>query len=110
MNAKQELISHLLRIDKKMICATISKSIWNFDEKEEESSVNEFNLKMIYSAEDYDKFLSDLDFEYDNGYGLQELYGTVWFSDGVWMERGEYDGSEWWEIHTYPKIPVELES
>jgi hypothetical protein len=26
----------------------------------------------------------------------------------VWAERGEYDGSEWWEIREYPEIPNDL--
>jgi hypothetical protein len=89
-----------------MICATISKNTWDCDE--EQSSNNEFNLKMIYSAEDYDKFMESLDFEYDNGYGLQELYGTVWFSDGTWLERWEYDGSEGWCHQSLPAIPDKL--
>ena len=38
-------------------------------------------------------FLNDLNFEYDSGYGGQELYGTVWFKDNTWAGRGEYDGS-----------------
>ena len=49
-----------------------------------------------------------LDFEYDNGYGTQEVFGVVWFADGTWAERGEYDGSEWWEHHTIPEIPEHL--
>ena len=45
-----------------------------------------------------------LDFEYDNGYGHQEvddsllIVGRDW-----WMERHEYDGSEWWEFKCMPK-------
>lgn len=34
---------------------------------------------------------------YDNGFGGQELYGNVVFTDGTWLERGEYDGLEWWD-------------
>lgn len=34
--------------------------------------------------------------EYDAGFGTQELYGYVWFKDGSWLERHEYDGSEEW--------------
>lgn len=41
---------------------------------------------------------------YDNGYGSQELFGTIVFKDGTWLERGEYDGSEWWE---HRKLPTE---
>ncbi|QNI21485.1 hypothetical protein [Salmonella phage 3sent1] len=35
------------------------------------------------------------------------LYGNVWFTDGTWLERGEYDGSEWWEYKATPAIPEE---
>ena len=40
--------------------------------------------------------------EYDSGYGVQYLYGVVVFNDGTWLERGEYDGAEWWQ---YKKTP-----
>ena len=45
-----------------------------------------------------------MNFEYDNGFGGQELYGTIWLKDGTWCTRGEYDGSEWWEHHERPDI------
>jgi len=54
------------------------------------------------------EFLNKLDFEYDNGFGLQRLFGVVWFEDGTWATRGEYDGSEWWEVHEIPEIPDHL--
>ena len=56
----------------------------------------------------YDQFLKDLDFQYDNGYGIQQLSGTIWLINGDWFERGEYDGSEWWEYKTCPQIPEYL--
>ena len=40
--------------------------------------------------------------EYNDGYGSQELFGTIWMTDGTWYTRGEYDGSEWWEHHACP--------
>ena len=43
------------------------------------------------------------DRDYDSGFGGQELFGTITFKDGTWLERGEYDGSEWWEYKTTPK-------
>lgn len=64
-------------------------------------------LKLNHSKEDYINFLKELDFEYDNGYGGQELDGTVWLQDGTWLSRGEYDGSEWWEHNRLPPIPNE---
>lgn len=41
---------------------------------------------------------------YDNGYGGAEIpmYLKI-VGDGWWLERAEYDGSEWWE---YKEIPV----
>ena len=61
-----------------------------------------------HTAEQLEVFIDSLDFDYDNGYGTQELYGTVWLSDGSWLMRGEYDGSEWWEHLFPPPIPPEL--
>ena len=45
-----------------------------------------------------------MDFEYDDGYGGQRLFGFIWYEDGTWPERGEYDGSEWWQYKTCPSI------
>ncbi len=52
-----------------------------------------------------DELLAQLDFNYDSGFGGQELFGHVWFADGTWADRGEYDGSEWWVHVTRPEIP-----
>ena len=38
----------------------------------------------------YVYILPDIDKEYDDGYGGQELYGTIWYKDGTWSTRGEY--------------------
>jgi hypothetical protein len=66
------------------------------------------SLKLGYTEEQYDKFMLELDFTYDNGYGGQVLDGKIWFKDGTWADRGEYDGSEWWEYHKCPGIPAFL--
>lgn len=55
----------------------------------------------------YDKntLESLFDIEYDSGYGRNYICtdlvicGTDW-----WMERGEYDGSEWWNFCTIPQV------
>lgn len=47
--------------------------------------------------------LDQLDFIYDDGYGQQELFGHVLFTDNTWLERREYDGAEGW---VYKKTPV----
>lgn len=51
-----------------------------------------------------EEVLECFDFEYDAGYGSQELFGCILFEDGSWLEREEYDGSEWWEYHRAPTV------
>lgn len=38
-------------------------------------------------------------FDYDSGYGWPEIPENliVYFKDGTYIFRNEYDGSEWWE-------------
>lgn len=53
-----------------------------------------------------DEVLPHLDFDYCSGFGSQELFGTIWFADGSWADRGEYDGSEWWQHQSRPDLPA----
>ena len=54
----------------------------------------------------WNEFEAASGFDYDNGYGGAEIntrlkiVGADW-----WLERGEYDGSEWWEFKTKPTKP-----
>jgi hypothetical protein len=42
--------------------------------------------------------------EYDDGLGVNYIDSTlVIVGDDWWLERDEYDGSEWWEYKTHPK-------
>ena len=41
---------------------------------------------------------------YFDGYGSQEWDGWISFTDGSWIERSEYDGSEWWAYKSCPKL------
>lgn len=43
--------------------------------------------------------------DYNDGYGTQEFMGFITLKDcDVWLERREYDGSEWWQVVRKPKI------
>lgn len=53
--------------------------------------------------------LGSLDFNYDSGYGSQELFGYIWYVDGSWSERLEYDGSESWGHKERPTLDVTIE-
>lgn len=46
-----------------------------------------------------------LDVEYDNGYGENEIRMDLKLvGKDFWLERHEYDGSEWWEFKQLPKF------
>jgi hypothetical protein len=101
MNAKAEFLRHIK--DRKVLCADMShQDCWHYGPS------SEFKLPVSYTQEQYDEFLNLLDFEYNDGYGGQELYGTIWYKNGTWSDRGEYDGSEWWEYQSCPGIPEKL--
>jgi len=92
VNAREELLCHVL--------ASISE-----DTEIKAIRIHYFSRTMSYNMGDnWADFLASLDFIYDAGYGGQELYGTIWYTDGTWSERGEYDGSEWWEYKKCPEI------
>lgn len=101
-NAREEMLELLDGKDIKCAEVTTGRNWY------EEAGGRTIVLKVGYSEEDLERFLNDLNFEYDSGYGGQELYGTVWFKDNTWAERGEYDGLEWWEERYLPEIPIEL--
>ena len=49
-----------------------------------------------------------LDIDYDDGYGGQEIAAdlVVVFTDGGFLRREEYDGSEWWEYEPPFRVPA----
>ena len=93
VNAKNEFLATVM--GKAIKCVDISRY----------SEVRESILKVGHTKEDYQSFLDTLDYEYDRGFGLQEVFGTIWLEDGTWFTRWEYDGSEGWEYHSMPEIP-----
>jgi hypothetical protein len=102
--AKTELLEFIKRHNKKIKCARITTGNDWCDQEEKRC----IELKTEYTQSEYESFLDELSFEYDSGYGGQELFGTIWFVDLSWADRGEYDGSEWWQIQELPTIPEHL--
>ena len=101
-NAKKELPVEYGTVK----CAEISRHPSYGAEDKTEHNVT---LRVGHTKQEFDEFLEQLDFEYDAGYGTQELYGTIWCTDGCWYTRGEYDGSEWWTLHRLPDVPEHLQ-
>lgn len=88
INAKEEFIDNTDGLEIEM---AIIKNVHYLKD-----NPKEFVLNKGYSFNDFSWFLKQLNFEYYNGYGTMYLDGYVWFTDGTWLERREYDGSEWW--------------
>lgn len=98
INAKEELCNHInedamMRIPEAIFIDLKGK---------------QYLFKPNDGLEGFEIFLEEIDIDYNDGYGGQELYGTIWYRDGTWSERGEYDGAEWWEFKKCPPYPKEL--
>lgn len=104
MNAKEELLNLLKEEKVTLKCGYVEEVYYRIPKQDRKK----FLLPVGYKREQLNRFMKELNFDYDNGYGSEELGGTLWFTDGTWADRGEYDGSEWWEYHKLPEIPEEL--
>lgn len=105
-NAKKELVRSLDDITKRYSVSV--KCAWITHQDYSETDIVHDHLLIGFSNIEFTDFMEKLDFDYDDGFGGQELFGQVWFDDDSWMERGEYDGSEWWEYKRSPEIPAYL--
>ena len=95
INAKAEFLNHTA--NKNIKCAFIQFIDYEDSEK--------FSLTTGYTQDEYNEFLAGINKTYNNGYGGQELDGMIWYEDGTWTTREEFDGSEWWQYREIPTIP-----
>ena len=71
--------------------------LMGFDKSDVEY-VSSYNMKMTW-----DQFKSAADFEYDEGFGGQEINPSLYVVGyDWWFSRWEYDGSEGWEFNRKP--------
>lgn len=104
MNARDELLEAVKESGSVIKCASITYDDWLEDAKPK------YILSVGHDKQEEDRFLEYLNFDYDDSYGSQRLFGLVWLEDGTWLSRGEYDGSEWWEHNVLPPIPDDLKA
>ncbi len=104
MNAQIEFNSFIVG-KPDVICAYVHDIGWYYDDEAQPARIE---LPLGYTDEQYAEFMRKLDFNYDDGYGSQQLDGVIWFKDGSWGDRGEYDGSEWWQHQRRPNVPSYL--
>jgi hypothetical protein len=96
MNAKQEFLRHTEN-------RPVKAAIIRFGNKYADN-ITIHKLPINYSEKEYGEFLDSINKLYDDGFGGQKLFGYIWYVDGTWSERGEYDGAEWWAYKSYPEI------
>lgn len=101
-NCKEDFLREIEGHD--LLCAEITSGAEYLPDEDRKI----FRLTIGFSENEYQLFLKCINYEYDSGYGGQEVYGTIWYKDGTWSERGEYDGSEWWEYKACPDVPSYL--
>lgn len=94
INAKNEIIEHIGIRDVELVRIVY---------------VRRYDEVLIIIEGILDHVLPFLDFDYDNGYGCQLLHGYIWYTDGTWSSRREYDGSECWKHHIRPPKDIKID-
>ena len=100
-NAKEEFLLHTT--GKVVKCAEIA--LFDYDTYKLNGLAD---LPVDYTQDELEAFLKALDIRYNDSYGTQELFGVIWYMNGTYSTRWEYDGSEGWEHHNCPVIPKKL--
>lgn len=93
-NSQKELIEHIKDRKVEFVSIAIRKG---------------YDVEPLRIKGTLDEVLPQLNFDYYDVYGGQELFGYIWYEDGTWPDRGEYDGSEWWQHQTRPDRNAEVE-
>lgn len=105
---------HISEIDKKMNdikCSEIYICGFETDIDDEDEKTLKIKLKVGYSVEDLNKFLSDLDSVKYDLYEISDTIGTIWFNDGTWSKCFEdcFLNYTWFHF-SIPEIPKCLKS
>ncbi len=100
-NAKEEFLEHTT--GKVVKCAEIAR--FDYSNYKLNSLAD---LPVDYTEDELYAFLKAINIMYNESYGAQILSGVIWYMDGTYSTRWEYDGSEGWEYHQCPPIPEKL--
>lgn len=59
----------------------------------------------VFTRTSVEEFIARADRNYDDGFGGAEVNESlILVGKDFWLERGEYDGSEWWEYKQFPNF------
>ena len=101
MNLLEETKYNICDRDVEYLNIIVNKHI-DYDNNENSDVLNVV-LNPGFTQTEFDEVFKQLNFNYNNGYGCQYVYGFVVFKDGSWLERDSYDGSEDWRLVTKPQ-------
>jgi hypothetical protein len=89
-NAKQEFLD-FIKEKPAVKCAWVEYSP-SFTSEEKR-----YILNPDYTRKEFEELLNCLDFDYNAGHKIYPcIFGVIFFSDGTWAERDEYEGAEKW--------------
>ena len=78
-----------------------TKKILEYNNKNFDDVVAICGNKFQISKEDFIEYSKT---RYDKGYGAPEVATDLLvIGEDFWLERNEYDGSEWWEFKSFPQ-------
>jgi len=94
---RQNLLKETLEILKKYD-KTFADIIYVITSKNNEEGCIEWSTEQFVEESAY--------INYDSSYGINKINMTLQLvGETFWIERAEYDGSEWWEYKEIPKRP-----
>lgn len=102
INAKEEIMYIIEKYDYKLKIKAAEIKYENL------VSTKYIDLKVQYSDEEMKQFLKELNFEYYDNHGNQNVFGIIWLIDGSWLERNQIKGVEMWVLKESPQIPERL--
>jgi hypothetical protein len=91
-NAKYELLEHIAGKDVEFVSIVYNTGL----------TVNAIRGVL-------DDVIERLNFEYNAGYGRQQIAGYIWYTDGTWSSRVGRDGGEWWKHNKRPPLNTPIE-
>jgi hypothetical protein len=107
VNCKEEFLEEV--VGKTLLCAELT-----YQPNINEDTLNRKAVLAVgYSDEERQKFLHDIDYDYEPGdYSCGQWYdidGFIWYKDGSWSERITQGGFECWDHKKCPTPPKKIQ-
>jgi len=113
-NDYKEINNLLEYTDLKVKCAYIVYNGLHYAPEENETDLyvphrNLYKLKVGYNEEEYNRFMSSINFDYNDSPRKRWTSGVIWLDDDKSLLHKIDKVQSNWDIHIYIDIPKELE-